>query len=66
MRFAVVVLILGVALPAWAVDKKSPKGQCSDRCQSTYQFCLNRATTKDARKACKVNKKPCKKQCSPK
>jgi hypothetical protein len=65
MRIAAVGLILGLALPAWAADKTPPKEQCTDRCATNYEFCQNRATTKDARKACKVNKKACKKQCSP-
>jgi hypothetical protein len=66
MRIATLGLILSLclALPAGAADKKPPKQQCTDRTDSTYQFCQSRATTKGARKACKVNKKVAKKQCS--
>jgi hypothetical protein len=60
MRFIVAALILTVAIPeAFA----SGKGQCKTRCDSSYQFCVNRSTTKQARKSCKVDRKLCKRTC---
>ena len=64
MRLATIGLILCLALPAWATGKKPPRQQCTDRSETDYQFCQTRAATKDARKACKVNKKNAKRQCS--
>ena len=63
MRLATLAWILSLALPAWA-GKVPPKQQCLDRSERDYQMCQNRATTKGARKACKVNKKSVKKQCN--
>jgi hypothetical protein len=60
MRFAIAVLILAVSMPAFAASKKA---QCKNRCDSSYQFCVNRATTKQAKKSCKVDRKNCKGQC---
>jgi len=60
MRFAIAALIVAVSVPAFAVDKK---GQCRNRCDSNYQYCSNRATTKQAKKSCKVERKNCKGQC---
>jgi hypothetical protein len=60
MRFTIAALILAVSMPAFAADKK---GQCKNRCDSSYQFCVNRATTKQAKKSCKVDRKNCKGQC---
>ena len=60
MRFAIAGLMLALALPAAA---KSPKSQCKDRCSTMYDFCQKHAITKQARKACKSEKKGCKGQC---
>jgi len=64
MRMVTLGMILGLAIPAWAGDKRPPKQVCGDRCSSTYEFCQARASTKDARKSCKINRKNCQKQCS--
>ncbi len=64
MRFVIAVLILAVAIPsAEAAGKGSPKHQCNSQCDSGYQFCKKRSTTKAARKSCKVNFKSCKSVC---
>jgi len=60
MRFSIAALILAVSMPAFAASRKA---QCKNRCDSSYQFCVNRATTKQAKKSCKVDRKNCKGQC---
>jgi hypothetical protein len=62
MRFLIAGLILAVTLPA-AEAATDRKGQCKDRCDSQYQFCLNRTRTKQARKSCKADRKVCKRYC---
>jgi len=61
MRLTIAALILTVAIPE--AQAAGDKGQCKSRCDSSYQFCLNRATTKNAKKSCKVDRKNCKKTC---
>jgi len=63
MRFTIAFLILGLALPT--ADAGGSKAACRNRCDSMYQFCLNRSTTKAARKSCKADFKNCKGQCNP-
>ena len=64
MRFAIAVLILAVTLPsAEAAGKGNPKHQCQTQCDSGYQLCKNRSTTKLARKGCKINRKSCRSVC---
>ena len=63
MRFAIASLILVLTLPAAEAGGRLSKSQCKDRCGSQYQFCLNRAHTKQARKACKTDRGTCKGQC---
>lgn len=60
MRF-IAILILGLMLPI--ANAAGPVGACKNRCASMYQFCLNRSTTKAARKSCRVDFKNCKGQC---
>jgi len=60
MRFLIASLILAVAAPA---AHARDKGQCKNRCDSNYQWCANRATTKQAKKACKADRKTCKSSC---
>jgi len=62
MRFVITGLILLMGLPA-AEAASSPKAQCKDRCSSSYQFCMNRSRTKQARKSCKADRKSCKHTC---
>jgi hypothetical protein len=54
-------LIFATAVPE--ADAKINKGQCKNRCDSNYQFCMNRSTTKQAKKSCKVDRKNCKGNC---
>ncbi len=61
MRFIVATLILSLGMPI--ADAAGSKGACRNRCASMYQFCLNRSTTKAARKSCRVDFKNCKGQC---
>jgi len=61
MRLTIAALILALAAPA--VDAASSKAQCKNRCDSNYQFCMNRATTKNAKKSCKQDRKTCKGSC---
>lgn len=60
MRLIVAALILTIASPAFAANRKS---QCKSKCDSNYSFCMNRATTKQAKKACKSDRKGCKSGC---
>ena len=60
MRLIFAVLI--VCLGAPEIEAKD-KAQCSNRCDSTYQFCVSRATTKQAKKSCKADRKLCKSYC---
>ena len=60
MRLVIAGLALLLAAPAFA---KSPKSQCKDRCKTEYKFCLNRSTTKNAKKSCKKDRKLCKGNC---
>jgi|GraSoiStandDraft_41_1057321.scaffolds.fasta_scaffold03615_4 hypothetical protein len=62
MRFVIAGLILSVALPAAEAGSRNA-GQCKARCDSNYQFCQNRSTTKQARKSCRADRKICKKTC---
>ena len=61
MRLMLAAVILFAAVPQ--ADAAGNKGQCKTRCDSTYQFCLNRATTKAAKKSCKIDHKSCKTGC---
>ncbi len=61
MRLILAVLILAVAMPE--AEASGNKAQCKNRCDSSYQFCLARAGTKQARKACRVDRKLCKSGC---
>lgn len=61
MRLTIATLILTIAIPE--AQAKGDKGQCKSRCDSSYQFCLNRTTTKQAKKSCKLDRKLCKKTC---
>ena len=61
MRFVIAGLILTLGLPA--AEAAGRKGQCKNQCDAQYQFCLNRSTTKQARKSCKPGRKTCKGQC---
>jgi hypothetical protein len=60
MRFMMAVLILTVSAPAFAADRK---GQCKTRCDGNFQYCMKRATNKQAKKICKTDRKNCKGQC---
>lgn len=59
MRLTIAVLIFCVA-PSFAASRKA---QCKNRCDSSYQFCMNRARTKQAKKSCKADRKSCKSGC---
>jgi len=61
MRLAIAALILAVAAPS--AHAASKKAQCKNRCDSNYQFCMNRSTTKQAKKSCKADRKNCKGTC---
>ena len=61
MRLILAALIVCVALPE--AEAAGDKAKCKTRCDSNYQFCLNRSTTKGARKSCKVDRKACKTTC---
>ena len=61
MRLLIAALIVFVALPE--ANAAGDKGQCKNRCDSNYQFCQNRATTKAARKSCAADRKLCKSTC---
>lgn len=61
MRFLIAALVFLTAVPA--VESKSVKGQCTDRCQVNYKFCLNRTTTEKGRSQCKVERKNCHGTC---
>ena len=60
MRFLTAILILAVAAPAWAGKKTAA---CKNHCDSNYQFCMNRAVTKSAKRSCKADRKNCKGNC---
>jgi hypothetical protein len=60
MRVIVASLILALAAPAFA--GKDPAA-CKTHCDSNYQFCMSRALTKAAKKACKTSHKNCKTAC---
>ena len=61
MRLIIAAVMLSVSVPGAEAAPK--KGDCKDRCDSIYQFCVNRATTKQAKKSCKVDRKSCKHVC---
>jgi len=61
MRLILAALVVCIALPE--ADGAGNKAQCKNRCDSNYQFCLNRATTKAARKSCKADRKLCYSTC---
>lgn len=61
MRLILAALIVCVAVPQ--AEAAKDKGQCKNRCDSNYQFCVSRSTTKNARKSCKVDRKLCKSTC---
>lgn len=61
MRLLIVSLIAALLIPA--AEAKSPKSKCKNRCDANYQFCMNHAITKAAKKSCKADKKNCKGQC---
>lgn len=62
MRFLIAALMAALLIPV-AAQAKSSKGQCKNRCDTNYQFCMNHAITKAAKKSCKADKKNCKGQC---
>jgi hypothetical protein len=55
------LLIMLAAIPS--MEAKSATAQCRKRCVVEYKFCLNRSTTKQARRECKVLEKTCKGTC---
>jgi hypothetical protein len=59
MRLIIASLILSVGTPSFA----GGDGPCKSRCDQNYQFCVSRAVTKSAKKACKTDRKNCKSQC---
>ena len=61
MRLVIIALVLGLTLPM--ADAAGSKATCTNRCDSMYQFCLKNARTKQARAACKKDRKTCKGQC---
>jgi hypothetical protein len=61
MRLIIAVVVLSVMIPA--AEAKNVRAECKNRCDSSYQFCLNRATTKQAKKACKTDRGKCKNVC---
>jgi hypothetical protein len=61
MRFLIAGLVATLLIPA--AEAASPKAQCNNRCDTNYQFCMNHAVTKAAKKSCKADKKNCKGQC---
>lgn len=61
MRFLTAVLLLAGALP---LAQAAPKRNCGNRCESDYSMCLTRAKNHSAKKACKSNRKTCKRTCS--
>lgn len=61
MRIGIAALILAIALPP--AQGASKKAQCKNRCDSNYQFCMNRSVTKQAKKSCKSDRKNCKGTC---
>jgi hypothetical protein len=61
MRFLIAGMVVGLLIPA--AEAANSKGQCKNRCDSNYQFCMNHAITKANKKSCKVDKKNCKGQC---
>lgn len=60
MRVTIATLILSLAAPVWAGKNIDA---CKSHCDSNYQFCMSRAVTKAAKKACKNDRKSCKSQC---
>ncbi|HLH39949.1 MAG TPA: hypothetical protein VKX39_12435 [Bryobacteraceae bacterium] len=60
MRLFAAVVVLSLASPVFAASRKA---QCKNRCDANYQFCMNRATTKQAKKSCKADRKSCKSGC---
>ncbi len=61
MRALILALVALSATPA--VEAKSAKAQCNDRCQVQYRFCLNRSTTKQGKRQCKVDRSKCHLTC---
>jgi len=61
MRFLIAGLVATLLIPA--AEAALPKAQCNNRCDTNYQFCMNHAVTKAAKKSCKADKKNCKGQC---
>jgi len=63
MRLILAALIVAFVIPEAEAEAGGGKAECKNRCDSTYQYCLARAGTKQARKACKVDRKLCKSGC---
>ena len=61
MRFILAALILTIAIPE--AEAAGTKAVCKNHCDSNYGMCVNRATTKNARKSCKTDRKLCKSGC---
>jgi hypothetical protein len=61
MRLFIAAVAVWIAIPA--AEAKTARSECRNRCDSTYQFCLNRATTKQAKKSCKSDRGRCKNVC---
>ncbi|HML16104.1 MAG TPA: hypothetical protein VK419_03725 [Bryobacteraceae bacterium] len=61
MRFLIAGLVVSLLIPA--AEAASSKAQCQNRCSTNYQFCMNHAVTKAAKKSCKADRKNCKGQC---
>lgn len=61
-------VLAGIALllaAAPAVEPKSAKAACDDRCSVMYSACLKRATTARGREGCRIDRKRCKGSCVP-
>jgi hypothetical protein len=64
MRYLIAAaLVVFVGAPS-SMEAQNTKGDCKDRCQTNYNFCLTRAVTKKAKSLCKTERKSCKKGCN--
>jgi hypothetical protein len=61
MRSALAGFVFLLAIPAAYAQK--PPSHCKDTCKSSYTLCMKRSNTKSSRKACKAQKKTCRKGC---
>jgi hypothetical protein len=56
-------IVFLLAIPLAQAFAQKPPSHCKDTCKSSYTLCMKRSNTSGSKKACKAQKKTCRKGC---